>query len=212
MRCDVRETSADQPSQERDSGGDDRETRRLGVHEPLVQERGIAEPQLEHQTVSDLRPTTQAAQAEGMAQRNRHHLGVIGRGSYERVDVRCRARDVAVAQQHSLFAPRRTGGKQQVGRTFDGTARFEGGVRRGPLLGRRDRPRGRRRHLAGVFSQHERRSTVLERLLDALNRDVGADRYRDTAGGMNGEVGDGERDRVLAEEHDPVPGSKAEIE
>ena len=37
-------------------------------------------------------------------------------------------------------------------------------------------------------------------------------RYRDTAGGMNGEVGDGERDRVLAEEHDPVPGSKAEIE
>src|SRR5207248_1257919 len=107
VRPDLRETGADQSSQQRDPGGDDRETRRLGVHEPLVQERGIAEPRLEHQTVSDLRPTTQAAQAEGMAQRNR---------------------------------------------------------------------------------------------------------YRDTAGGMNGEVGDGERDRVLAEEHDPVPGSKAEIE
>src|SRR5207248_7372286 len=119
VRSDVRETNAYESSQQRDSGWDERETRRFGVREPLVQERGIAEPRLEHQTVTNLRPTTQAAQAEGMAQRNRHHLGVIGRGSYERVDVRCRARDVAVAQQHSLFAPRRTGGKQQVGRTFD---------------------------------------------------------------------------------------------
>src|SRR5436190_17368988 len=124
----------------------------------------------------------------------------------------CRARDVALAQHHPYPAPTRPGRKEEVGRAVGGTARGESGVRGRPLLRRRKRARGRGRRMAGTLSQQERRSTVLEQLLDALNREVGADRHGDTAGGVNGEVGDGERDRVLTEEHDAVPGAKAEIE
>src|SRR2546425_544634 len=147
-----------------------------------------------------------------MAQRDRHHLNVVGRCSHESVDIRRGARDVAVAQQHALSTLSRTGCEQQVCRIFDATTRFEGGVRRGPLLGRRERSRGRRCRIAGVFSQYERRRAVLEQLPNVFSRHVGADRYCNTAGSVNGEVGDGECDRVLAEECDPVSGSKAEIE